>query len=195
MSNSCGGRRAGAAWWWTPRSEMPAAGPAGPGLRRCSAVRSALPPAGPRRAGVQVAARGRPDRGSRRRRAGRGDLPLGGDHGRAAAAAHRRGRPRLRAVVDTVVADRSARAAGRGRASPAYVHRPAELQAEAAEAGLWRGGCCPIEGPAAYLVDVDERWAVPGRPGPGTRRGPPAGGGPRAGGDGTPPDAGGRAAD
>jgi hypothetical protein len=42
-----------------------------------------------------------------------------------------------------------------------YVHRPAELRAEAAEAGLRETALLSIEGPGAYLVDVDERWESP----------------------------------
>ena len=68
--------------------------------------------------------------------------------------------PRFAAVVDTVVQT--------GRLDPlqpggfgAYVHRPAELQAEVAEAGLEETALVSIEGPGAYLVNVDERWASP----------------------------------
>ena len=39
-----------------------------------------------------------------------------------------------------------------------YLHRPAELPAEAAEAGLRHVALVSIEGPGAYLVDVAERW-------------------------------------
>ena len=41
-----------------------------------------------------------------------------------------------------------------------YCHRPADLQAEVAEAGLREMTLLSIEGPGAYLVDVDERWAT-----------------------------------
>lgn len=66
------------------------------------------------------------------------------------------------AVVDSVVAT--------GRLDPlvphafsAYTHRPAELQAEVAEAGLHETALVSIEGPGAYLSDVDleQRWASP----------------------------------
>lgn len=40
-----------------------------------------------------------------------------------------------------------------------YAHRPAQLQAEVAEAGLQETALVSIEGPGAYLVDVDERWS------------------------------------
>ena len=70
------------------------------------------------------------------------------------------GDPDFGAVIDTVVET--------GRLDPldeggfsGYVHRPAELQAEAAEVGLRETALLSIEGPAAYLVDVDERWASP----------------------------------
>lgn len=70
------------------------------------------------------------------------------------------GDPSFAAVVDAVVQT--------GRLDPlepngfsAYVHRPAELQAEAAEAGLCELALLSIEGPGAYLVDVDERWGTP----------------------------------
>ena len=70
------------------------------------------------------------------------------------------GDPSFAAVVDAVVQT--------GRLDPlepdgfsAYVHRPAELQAEVAESGLCERAVLSIEGPAAYLVDVDERWATP----------------------------------
>ena len=42
-----------------------------------------------------------------------------------------------------------------------YLHRPAELPAEAAEAGLRHVALVSIEGPGAYLVDVAERWESP----------------------------------
>jgi SAM-dependent methyltransferase len=46
----------------------------------------------------------------------------------------------------------------------AYLHRPAGLQAEVTDAGLRETALLSIEGPGAYLVDVDERWATtPGR--------------------------------
>jgi len=70
------------------------------------------------------------------------------------------GDPGFGPLVDTVVET--------GRLSPmveggfsGYVHRPVELQAEAAEAGLRETALVSIEGPGAYLVDVDERWASP----------------------------------
>lgn len=63
-------------------------------------------------------------------------------------------------VVDTVV--------GTGRLEPlrpggfsGYTHRPAELRAEVAEAGLAEMALLSIEGPAAYLADLDERWPIP----------------------------------
>ena len=66
------------------------------------------------------------------------------------------GDPGFATVLDTVVET--------GRLDPldeggfsGYVHRPAELQAEAAEAGLRESALLSIEGPGAYLVDVAER--------------------------------------
>lgn len=64
------------------------------------------------------------------------------------------------AIVDTVVAT--------GRLDPmvptafsAHAHRPAELQAEVAEAGLLETTLVSIEGAGAYLsnADLEERWA------------------------------------
>ena len=70
------------------------------------------------------------------------------------------GDPRFAAVIDKVVQT--------GRLDPledsgfsGYLHRPAELQAEAAEAGLRETALLSIEGPGAYLVDVAERWGSP----------------------------------
>jgi SAM-dependent methyltransferase len=70
------------------------------------------------------------------------------------------GDPGFAAVIDTVVET--------GRLDPfdeggfgGYVHRPAELQAEAAEAGLRESALLSIEGPGAYLVDMAERWGSP----------------------------------
>jgi SAM-dependent methyltransferase len=70
------------------------------------------------------------------------------------------GDPRFGPLIDNVV--------DTGRLDPlveggfsGYVHRPAELQAEAAEAGLRATALVSIEGPAAYLVDVAERWESP----------------------------------
>jgi SAM-dependent methyltransferase len=42
-----------------------------------------------------------------------------------------------------------------------YLHRPAELRAEAADAGLRERMLLSVEGPGAYLVDIDERWPMP----------------------------------
>lgn len=44
-----------------------------------------------------------------------------------------------------------------------YCHRPAELQAEVAEAGLQETALVSIEGPGAYLssADLEQRWASP----------------------------------
>ena len=70
------------------------------------------------------------------------------------------GDPRFAAVVDKVVET--------GRLDPledggfsGYLHRPAELQAEVADVGLRERALVSIEGPAAYLVDVAERWESP----------------------------------
>jgi SAM-dependent methyltransferase len=70
------------------------------------------------------------------------------------------GDPGFGPLVDRVV--------GTGRLDPlveggfsGYVHRPAELQAEAAEAGWQESALVSIEGPGAYLVDVAERWESP----------------------------------
>jgi SAM-dependent methyltransferase len=70
------------------------------------------------------------------------------------------GDARFGPLIDTVVET--------GRLEPlfeggfsGYVHRPAELQAEAAEAGLRETALVSIEGPGAYLVDVAERWESP----------------------------------
>jgi hypothetical protein len=68
--------------------------------------------------------------------------------------------PGFAALVDTAI--------GTGRLDPfhrggfsGYVHRPAELQTEVAEAGLRERALPSIEGPGAYLVDIDERWSTP----------------------------------
>lgn len=68
------------------------------------------------------------------------------------------GDPGFAGLVDTVVET--------GRMNPSrpgnfsgYAHRPAELQAEVAEAGLQEISLVSIEGPGAYLVDVAERWS------------------------------------
>jgi SAM-dependent methyltransferase len=70
------------------------------------------------------------------------------------------GDPSFAAVIDTVVET--------GRLDPlaprgfsAFVHRPAELQAEVAEAGLRETALVSVEGAGAYVVDVEERWASP----------------------------------
>ena len=102
------------------------------------------------------------------------------------------GDPGFGTLLDTLVATGRMEPLAEG-AFAGFVHRPAELRAEVAEAGLRELALLSVEGPAAYLVDVEERWDVPGRPRPGHRRGPSAGGRAGAGGDGTPPDAGGRA--
>jgi SAM-dependent methyltransferase len=50
-----------------------------------------------------------------------------------------------------------------GMFTTAYFHRPEELRAELAEAGLEVTGLFGIEGPARMLADFDERWADPRR--------------------------------
>ena len=70
------------------------------------------------------------------------------------------GDPSFTAVIDAVV--------GTGRLDPlarhgfsGFVHRPAELRAEVAEAGLREFALVSVEGAGAYLVDLEERWASP----------------------------------
>lgn len=72
------------------------------------------------------------------------------------------GDPGFAAVVDAVIST--------GRLDPlqpggfsGYLHRPTELSAELAEAGLAEVALVSIEGPGAYLTDPDleERWADP----------------------------------
>lgn len=71
-------------------------------------------------------------------------------------------RPEVATLVDQVVQS--------GRLDPldpsgfsGYCHRPAELQAEVAEAGLVETAVVSIEGAGAYLstADLEERWASP----------------------------------
>jgi SAM-dependent methyltransferase len=70
------------------------------------------------------------------------------------------GDPSFAPVVDAVV--------GTGRLDPlapgefsGFVHRPEELRAEVAEAGLRETALVSVEGPGAYLLDLEERWASP----------------------------------
>lgn len=72
------------------------------------------------------------------------------------------GRPEVGPLVDRVVES--------GRLDPldpsgfsGYCHRPAELQAEVAEAGLRETTLLSIEGAGAYLstADLEDRWASP----------------------------------
>ena len=70
------------------------------------------------------------------------------------------GDPSFGTLVDTLVATGRMDPLAEGAFS-GFVHRPAELQTEAAEAGLRGVALLSIEGPAAYLVDVAERWESP----------------------------------
>jgi hypothetical protein len=70
------------------------------------------------------------------------------------------GDPSFAAVIDAVVET--------GRLDPmtprgfgGFVHRPDELRAEVAAAGLREIALVSVEGAGAYLVDMEERWASP----------------------------------
>ena len=70
------------------------------------------------------------------------------------------GDPSFATVLDTVIET------GRldplaPRAFSGFVHRPEELRAEVAEAGLREIALISIEGPGAYLPDLEERWTSP----------------------------------
>ncbi len=70
------------------------------------------------------------------------------------------GDPSFAAVVDAVVeTGRLDPLAPRGFSG--FVHRPDELRAEVAEAGLREFAMVSVEGPGAYLLDLEERWASP----------------------------------
>ena len=70
------------------------------------------------------------------------------------------GDPGFGTLLDTLVATGRMEPLAEG-AFAGFVHRPDELRAEAAEAGLRELALLSIEGPAAYLVDVEERWESP----------------------------------
>lgn len=70
------------------------------------------------------------------------------------------GDPSFAAVIDAVVET--------GRLDPlapggfsGFVHRPDELRTEVAEAGLREFALVSVEGPGAYLLDLEQRWVSP----------------------------------
>ncbi len=71
-------------------------------------------------------------------------------------------RPELLAVVDEVVESGRLAPPGAGDFA-AYCHRPEELRAEVAEAGLLETALVSVEGAGAYLsnADLEDRWASP----------------------------------
>ena len=73
--------------------------------------------------------------------------------------------PAFEAIVERDVADGQHRnPTGRPEwFTTAYFHRPEELGAELAEAGLAPRALLAVEGPAGLLADVEERLADPAR--------------------------------
>jgi hypothetical protein len=70
------------------------------------------------------------------------------------------GDPSFAAVIDAVIeTGRLDPLAPRGFSG--FLHRPEELRAEVAEAGLRETALLSVEGAGAYLLDLEERWASP----------------------------------
>jgi SAM-dependent methyltransferase/ADP-ribose pyrophosphatase YjhB (NUDIX family) len=73
--------------------------------------------------------------------------------------------PEVAAIVWESVATGVFRGTLPGLFTNAYVHRPDELLAEVADAGLVEGQVFDIEGPGSLVRDVAERWEDPARRG------------------------------
>jgi SAM-dependent methyltransferase len=70
------------------------------------------------------------------------------------------GDPSFGAVIDAVVQTGRLDPLAPGEFS-GFVHRPHELRAEVAEAGLAETALVSVEGAGAYLLDLEERWSSP----------------------------------
>jgi hypothetical protein len=66
-------------------------------------------------------------------------------------------------VVELVVETGVFKSADGSLFTTAYFHRPAELMEEVDEAGFVDASIVNIEGPGAFVRDLDGRWADPSR--------------------------------